>query len=188
MINKKRVDIKSIEEQAMLIVEEYGFNGLSIKNMAQNLHIKSPSLYNHIKNLSHLQEILIEKVLGDLNETLRTAAIGWSGPQALERMAWAYLKYAREHPKLYECILFIPGVYKESLSHKSGKILSLIYQVLDPVIQDKELQTLFVRGYRSLLHGFASLEAVGYFKGDVNPDKSFSYTMTHFINDFFERE
>ncbi|MCI2082938.1 MAG: WHG domain-containing protein [Bacteroidales bacterium] len=187
-ISRIKVNAEAVEQQAIAITEESGFMSLSIKRVAEALRIKSPSLYNHIKSLSDLQKIVIERVLNDLKEELVEAAIGRSGTEALERMALAYLHYALKHPNLYECILFIPSVYKESLSAKSEQFLSVVYKVVDPVIKDEDLRILFVRGYRSLLHGFASLEVAGYFKTKINPDKSFEYLVRNYVNDFFERE
>lgn len=183
-----KITISLITESAIKIVEEHGYLNLTIKKLAQELQIKSPSLYNHIQNISDLQMLVIEKVLNNLKEDLQKVAIGRSNADALEGMALAYLDYARKHPNLYECIIYIPTVFKESLDEKAKHFLAIIYQVLDQFVESKELKILFVRGFRSLLHGFASLEAVGYFKKDINVDKSFEYTIHHFIADFFKRE
>ena len=54
------VDIHLVVAEAAALANEAGLSALSLKALAQRLHIKSPSLYNHISNLDELKQELME--------------------------------------------------------------------------------------------------------------------------------
>ena len=65
---------------------EVGLNNLSLKMIAEELNIKSPSLYNHISSLDDIKEKLMICGWKELGEKATESAVGVAGYEALRNM------------------------------------------------------------------------------------------------------
>ena len=61
------------------------------------------------------------------------------------------------------------------------RILQLLYRLLEPFKLDEEQAVHAVRGLRSLLHGFASLEAAEGFRMSVDKDASLRFIIVRYM-------
>lgn len=86
------------------IADEMGLNQISLKIIAERLHIKTPSLYNHISSLDELLHEIAHKGMKSMNTEMGQAAIGKAGDDAIKALGSAYLKYTVHHPGIYETI------------------------------------------------------------------------------------
>lgn len=154
---------------------------LKLKDLAAELNIKVPSLYNHVKGLDGLIYELRVHALKMWDEQLRDAIAGQTGGEALMAAAHSYRTFAHANPGIYP--LIIPVAQVDSEIDKIGwRIISLLLLILGSfgLEGDEALHT--VRGLRSLLHGFVSLELSGGFGLDLNLDDSFEKLLTTFID------
>jgi hypothetical protein len=94
------------------------------------------------------------------------AAVGRSEGDALLAIALAYRSYAKENPELYKAILRFPDCGDSDVQEKGHTVVRILYQVMEPYYLGEEETIHFVRGFRSALHGFVSLEAAGFFRGN----------------------
>ena len=91
-------------DTASQIADEKGLHNVSLKIIAEELNIKTPSLYNHIDNLDNLLLEVAHKGMRTMNERLERVAIGKAGDAAIKAVGIEYLNFMIEHPGIYETI------------------------------------------------------------------------------------
>ncbi|GJM72625.1 TetR family transcriptional regulator [Paenibacillus macerans] len=148
---------------AVEVANAEGAAAVSISSVARKLGIRPPSLYNHVSGLDEIRAMLAKYALERLHEHIVAAVGGLSGEHAVRRFADAYLDFAHEHPGLYEAVQMAPSQEGRELQEASGRIVALTLRYLGgfPLTEEQALHT--VRGLRSLIHGFASLDRQGSF-------------------------
>lgn len=145
------------------LADAQGFEAVTLASLAQKLNVRSPSLYNHVEGLPELRRLLALNALERLNERLALALDGKQGDEALKSFCAAYLQFARSHPGLYEGIQRAPEPDDEQLQQAGGTIVRLALEAMSGFGLQGDAAIHAVRGIRSLLHGFASLERIGGF-------------------------
>ena len=167
------LDPRAVVRTAAELADRHGLDHLTLAMLAQSLGVRVPSLYNHVNGLEDLRRKLTLYGLERLKEVLTRAAMGKSGDGAVRAMAEAYLAFAREHPGVYEAT-------QRSLDRQDAEMAEAASQAIEPVLRvlsacglegDEAVHA--VRGFRSLLHGFASIERQGGFGLEVDLDSSF---------------
>jgi len=133
-------------------------------------------LYNHVDGLAGLQQDLAVLNARLLADRFSEAAIGKSGSELFMDVSQAFRAYVKEYPGLYMSMLRSSGTQ----------------QVVDPNLQQEEERTMKVglaimaslglqgedaihglRAFRSMVHGFATLEVAGGFGLPQDCDESF---------------
>ncbi|MDQ0195022.1 TetR/AcrR family transcriptional regulator [Paenibacillus wynnii] len=175
------LDTKTIVSAAAQIADEFGIEEVTLAALAAKLGVRSPSLYNHISGLQSLRTQLAIYGLEQLYEMMSEAAKGANGSTAVHAMGLAYVNFSRSHPGLYETTLRAPEGQNAELAAISDKILSLIILVLQVYHLGEEGTIHAVRGLRSILHGFASLEHKGGFGMPLDSNVSLSRLIDTFI-------
>jgi len=161
---------ESVVETAAIMADEVGLNALTLAALAERLGVKQPSLYKHIDSLAGLHRSVSLLAKRELGETLSRAAVGRSGADAIFAMSHAYRSWAMLHPGRYDVsqIPPAPGDIEDETA-----MLGAI-QILTDVLMAYELEgddsVDAIRAFRSILHGFVSLETSGGFalKADIN--------------------
>lgn len=157
-------------------MEEEGPEAFTLHQLARRLGVQTPSLYNHIDGLPGLQGDLAVLNAQKLADAMEHAAIGCSGSQALFAVAQAVRGYILSAPVLYQyCLLSSGNQESPNDDLKAAEERSL--HVGLAIVQSYHLQgddaVHALRGLRSLIHGFASLEAAGGFGMPLDCDESF---------------
>ncbi|WP_159884184.1 TetR/AcrR family transcriptional regulator [Paenibacillus puerhi] len=174
------LDLPAILQAATEIADREGYKEVSLASLAQKLKVRSPSLYNHVHGLTGLRREMTLHGIELLTADLTHAAVGRSGEEAIRAMSLAYVTFARRHPGLYEATLQAPAEDDTEHRQASERILALLLRVLEAyqLREDKALHA--IRCFRSLLHGFASLEQQGGFGLPLDLDD----TLQHLIDTF----
>ena len=86
-----------ILDVAVTLVEEAGPEALTMRELAERLGIRAPSLYKHVQDKDDIVAGVQERALLDLTRHLSTVT-----GQGLVALADAYRSWARAHPRLYE--------------------------------------------------------------------------------------
>ncbi|MFE4711493.1 WHG domain-containing protein [Paenibacillus sp. NPDC056722] len=175
------LDVDILVRAAAEIADEEGIEEVTLARLAARLGVRSPSLYNHIHGLQGLRTQLAIYGLGELYTAVASAAEGVSGDDAIQAMGRAYVEFARSRPGLYKTTLSSPDPNNAELVTASERILSLIINLLQSYNLGKEGEIHAVRGLRSILHGFASIEQEGGFGMPLDSSVSLSRLINAFI-------
>lgn len=170
------LDQTAVVQAAAALVDAEGLDALSITRLAQILGVKAPSLYNHVGGLPGLRRELALSGLRELAARLGDAAVGCSGPAALQAAAAAYRAFIKEHPGVYAAGLRASGNLEyedEELRRLEERSLHIVLRIIASFGLEGEEAIHAARGLRSLVHGFATLELAGGFGLPLSLDESF---------------
>lgn len=175
------LNFNELLKSAIDIVENEGWEVLSISYLAKKLNIQPPSIYNHVKNLNELKSNIALFGVKQLFQKLQESVEGKPEDEAIFSLAFAYLSFARNHPGLYQSTLSVSHTLEE-YHLTAEKILQLIFDTLKPYRFNEVESIHIVRGLRSLLHGFASLEKIDGFGIDIPIDESVMFVLKTYLH------
>lgn len=176
-----KLDLQMILQAAADIADKEGLDEVTLASLSKKLGIRSPSLYNHVDGLNGVRHKLALYGMNKLNEALTYAAIGRSQDEAVHEIAQAYIRFAREHPGLYDALVRMPDWNNEETNIVARVPVDLLVRVLQAYGLEGDAAIHTVRGLHSLLHGFASLEQTGNFNIPIDPDYSLQLLIDFFL-------
>ncbi|MFI6871453.1 TetR/AcrR family transcriptional regulator [Nocardia sp. NPDC050406] len=165
------------------LADEIGYQNLAMAPLAQRLGVRTPSLYKHVASLADLQHGIATLAITELDQATRDAMHGLSGRAALEGFARAFRAYVVEHPGRYAATIGALTTGEDNpLREPSVRMVVSMTAVLRGYgIPDDEMDHA-LRALRSIIHGFAGLQAAGGFQWTGDPERSFEW-----IIDFIDR-
>jgi AcrR family transcriptional regulator len=182
--HKTRLDKATVIQTAVELIEVEGIEGLSLGRLARQLDVQTPSLYNHIDGLPDLYRELALRSTRELGEVTGNAAIGKSGVEAVLALAEAYRAYVKDHYGLYLTGIRSSGQQTPidvELQAAQERVVQIALAVVGAFGLRGEAALHAVRGLRSIVHGFATLEVAGGFGLPLDCDESFQQLVTMFI-------
>ena len=182
MSRRAGLDQETVVEAAAKLVDEEGIEQLSLGRLAERLGIRTPSLYNHVAGLPGLKHDLALYCLRDVLNHLLHSTIGKSRAEAIFAFANAYRAYARKTPGRYALTLQAPDPGDRELQAIAQQIIEVALAILAPYKLGEEEAIHAIRGLRSIVHGFISLEVAGGFAMPVDLDASFHWLINLFIS------
>lgn len=175
------LDDRVILRAAAEIADREGLEQLSLARLAERLDVRPPSLYNHVAGLDDVRRGLALEGARELAGRLARAAVGKPGAEGVRAIGAAYRAYAREHPGLYAALQRAPAPDDTALIAAASDIMAILRAALAPWGLDETELVHAIRTFRSLAHGFVSLEAAGGFGMPVDLEESYDYALTLFI-------
>lgn len=164
----------SVTEAGGALVDELGFDRLSMGLVADRLGVKTPSLYKHVANQADLAHCIAVLAMNELADAIRDAIQGRAGRDALVAGAHAMRSFVRDHPGRYAAgNAARPTGRDDPLLPASGRVMDSWAAMLHGygLQPDQEIHAL--RMLRSMLHGFGTLEAAASFQVEEPVDASF---------------
>jgi hypothetical protein len=152
-----------------------------MSDLAQVLNVRTPSLYSHVAGIGDVKRLLALHGLAELDSTVSRATIGRSGPGAVRALLNAYREFVEKNPGVYAATVPTPPrsdrEWSGAVDHLMGTFLASLqeYDLRGPEVVHA------LRGLRSLVHGFVSLESSGALKHPVNRDESFAWLVESFL-------
>jgi len=182
MAAHKQVNLGRVVEVAVTLADQHGFEAVTLGEVAGALGIRAPSLYNHISGLAGLRSEMSLWASRKLLEETRTAAVGKSGRAAIMSISNAYRAFAQAHPGVYPSVLRAPS--KEEPAHNEIAVIwvDLLARVLAHYNRNEEDTLHTIRAWRSMMHGFISLEVAGGFGMPLDRDESFRRLIALFVD------
>ena len=145
-------------------VDQNGLNQLSLKNLAEALSIRTPSLYNHIDSLEQLMLEIAHRGMQSIHHEILQAIIGQSGETALLTVGKVYFQYVIMHPGIYETIQWASWHGTEETLRLFSNYTNLVQKLLlscafasetltenDPLIEE------YTNLFSSLIHGYVTM-------------------------------
>ena len=107
-MSTKGLTKEKIIAEAIAYIEESGQSRISLHELARRLGIKTPSLYNHIKNTRDLRHEIFRHAITMFVDNQNAATEGKQKDEAVMAFADAYFSFARENKGLYRLIMSMP--------------------------------------------------------------------------------
>jgi AcrR family transcriptional regulator len=158
------------------LADEVEFQNVTMGLLAERLGVRTPSLYKHVDSLAALQRGIAILAMNQLGEAVGAAVQGLAGRDALAAFATATREYVVTHPGRYTATVGagVSGA-DDPLDVASRRAIGSLAAVLRGYgIADDEMDHA-LRAVRSILHGFAILQAGNGFQWSADPDVSFEW-------------
>lgn len=183
---KQGLTKESVVQAANQLIEESGMVRFSMAKLAQRLHIKTASLYNHVESLEKLLEYVGEDAVSQLVGLENQAIAGKAQDAALFALAEAYRTFAREHSELYRVIMSFPK-WRPDTGAGGWQNRRAFFASFVQLWTDKNATVSLARVLRAVMSGFAFHEQAGGFAHfPVNQDESFRIAMQCVANGLHE--
>jgi AcrR family transcriptional regulator len=164
---------EAVVAAAAALADAEGLHAVTLARVAEDLGVRSPSLYVHVAGLSDLRRRLAARGARELTATVRTAAAGRAHGDALAAVADVYRAYARAHPGTYAAMQRAADPGDADAEAAASELLAVILSVLRGYGLEDEDAVHAARIVRASLHGFVSLEGEHGFQLRLSRDESF---------------
>lgn len=179
---KSHITVEIIIETAAKLSNHVGLENLTLKMVADELKIKSPSLYNHISSLEEMKRLLMIYGWKNLETKMIDAAIGVAGYQALRNMCWAFYDYAINNKGVFNAMLWYNKYDNEEANQATQKLFDVLSKVMRPLYLSDDHINHSIRTLRSFLEGFALLVNNNAFGNPLSIQESFELSLTIIMN------
>lgn len=169
-MSAKGLTKEKIISEAIALIEETEKSTISLHELARRLQIKTPSLYNHIRNTKDLQHQVFKHAIQLFVANQNAATEGKQKDDAVRAFAEAYYTFAMENKGLYRLIMTMPQDNDETEKELAMPLLRTAMDLLSDYGLSREASAHWQRVFRAILHGFVSQEDLGYFYYYTNAD------------------
>ena len=170
--------------EAITLIKEIEQPVISLHELARRLEIKTPSLYNYIKNTNDLRHELFKYAIDMFVANQNAATMGKQKDDAVRAFAEAYHTFATENKGLYRLIMSMPQDNDETEKEMAMPLLETATKLLSDYGLSSDAMAHWQRVFRAILHGFVSQEDLGYFYyyKDTDLKKSREIAIQCFLN------
>ena len=175
------IDRAQVIAAAAELADAHGLDQLTLAQVANQVGVRLPSLYNHVAGLPGLRRDLALLGLRELGARMSRAAIGKAEDAAVLAVAQEYRAYVVKRPGAYAATVRAPAADDLELQQASQAIIDVVLAVLQPYDLAGPAAIHAVRGLRSIVHGFATIEQAGGFGMALNRDESFLHLLRAYI-------
>ena len=179
---KAGLDKAKILDVAAKMTDEKGIANITLKSLAEELGVKSPSLYKHIKGLDELHKELMLYSWKLLDKDMMKAAIGKAKDDAIIAMCYAYRNFVKLHGGLFETMQWYNMYKSDEHLQATDELVSILFQVLDGYDLLEEQKVHIVRMLRGFLQGFLSIENHDGFGNSLTIDDTFDFALQILLN------
>lgn len=180
---KVGLDKKAIIETAANMADEKGIANVTLKVLATELGIKSPSLYKHFSGgLDELNEELMLYGWRSLESEITRAAIGKAKDDAIIAICYAYRSFASEHKGLFEAMQWYNMYQLEEHLQATHGTVSVLFQVLEAYGLTEEQKVHSVRVLRGFLQGFCAIESRDGYGNPTPLNDTFDFALKTILN------
>ena len=176
MGRKQGITLEAVVETAGAIADRDGLAATTLKAVADELSIQTPSLYNHVQGLPGLRREMALYAARTLSAGF--ASVEGTGVDRLRRISHVFRRFVIDHPGRYASMFPAPkpGEDDELYEAMAGSVL-VVGEALSEAGGDPGQAIHIIRALRAMLHGFVDLEANGGFGMPVDIDESFDVAL-----------
>jgi AcrR family transcriptional regulator len=156
---------QQIVEAARRLLEEQGPAALSMRNVAAEIGIRAPSLYEHVTDKRALESAIIADALNEQAIAQTAFLESYEGDDPLMGVATNYREWAQAHPHLYQLI------FARDLDRSDPAVAEAELAAAVPLRSLTGGDVSASRAIWSFAHGMVSFELAHRFPPDTDVDE-----------------
>ena len=181
-MSKNSISDELIIKASADIVNKIGLNSLSLKIIAEELNIKSPSLYNHISSLEEVKQRLMVYGWKQIEEKMIDSAVGVSGYEALKNMCNVFYDYATNNKGIFTAMLWYNKYESDEKQNATTRLFNMLFKIMKSLnITDENINHI-IRTLRGFLEGFSLLVNNNAFGNPISIKESFDLSLEIIMN------
>ena len=172
------LDVDAVTRAAADLIDEQGLAALTMTALAERVGVRPPSLYKHVPGgLVELTHRVATLAAQDLAGVFHATLSEHRGA-ALTDVAVAFRRYAQAHPGRYAATAAAePSGDDDPLAIALRDSLDALGGVFDSYGLPRQEHVHAIRMLRSVLHGFAVLDAAHGFRMDIDVEDSVAWSL-----------
>lgn len=185
----KGLSTEKIVHAAAELIEQQGRNNFSMRLLADNLGIKTASLYNHVKGMDSLLTDVCHYALQIQMNSVIQVIESKHRDEAVRIVASTYRTFAKDHRELYWLTMDLSASKQCVLEDAADSLTEPLKRMLSDFNLPEGQRIHFRRLFRSIVHGFIFQEAEGFFSHNPVPvEESFDFAIHCYIRNLNEAE
>ena len=175
MLTRREKEIQelrqSIIDQSWKIIEQEGWQSLSIRKIADAINYSVPVIYKHFENKEAIVEYFSKEGFNKLAHVLKASVTTDVAPsEQLQQIALGYWQFASENTPYYRIMfgLGIPACETINSSDEMKASSSIMLHAIENVLQDNQNQAvdrhLKLKTFWSMMHGFIAIDLLSNYK------------------------
>ena len=166
IIRQKEETRSNILKAAREIVKEEGWQGLSMRKIADKIEYTAPIIYEYFSNKEAILQELTCKGFGILTKDLEAAKAGSSEPaEQLESMWLAYWNFALKNKEMYQLMYGVEMTCCAQRNTDTDAPYTLITKVISEIMGEANPKPEVIKQkyftFFSVIHGLISINIVG---------------------------
>ena len=129
-MSKNNISDELIIETSAKLSNKVGLDNLSLKMIAEELKIKSPSLYNHISSLDEIKMRLMIYGWKQIEEKMLDSAVGVSGYVALKNMCYAFYDYSTNNKGVFTAMLWYNKYENAQKKNATKRLFNMLFRIM----------------------------------------------------------
>lgn len=180
-MSRNGLDTNRIISRAAQMANEMGLENITLKMLADDLGVKSPSLYNHIDGLDDLKMQLMVYGWKQMEQRIIQAVIGISGYDAIQAGCYAFYEYATENPGVFDAMLWYNKFQNAETMEATKGLFSFLFKITASLNISEENCNHIIRTLRGFLEGFSLLVNNAAFGNPISIEESFALSVNVLI-------
>ena len=181
-MSKNNISDELIIQTSASIANKVGLSNLSLKIIAEELNIKSPSLYNHISSLEEIKQRLMVYGWKQIEEKMIDSAVGVSGYEALKNMCNVFYDYATNNKGIFTAMLWYNKYESDEKQNATTRLFNMLFKIMKSLnITDENINHIIIT-LRGFLEGFSLLVNNNAFGNPISIKESFDLSLEIIMN------
>jgi AcrR family transcriptional regulator len=167
------------------LLEELGMDALTMRDVADAVGVRTPSLYKRVRSRSDLFRLILEDVTDELTAALDAAASSGDPVAGLRAMMAVYRGFAHANPVAYTLMYApqaVPGATERS-ERSSATLLRLVTELAGPRHALPAARTIV-----AWTNGFITMELAGAFRLGGDVEQAWDFGMGRVLNAIRRRD
>lgn len=143
------------------LAEAEGWEAVTTRKLAERVEYSQPVLYSHFDGKDAIVRAVALDGFGELAELLRGERLAAEPSRALRAVCQAYLRFAADHPTLYQAMFVMPTDVKFASADTPAPLRASFDEFVNALSPDDQPPELYAEVIWSALHGIAVLSASG---------------------------
>ncbi|WP_072815400.1 TetR/AcrR family transcriptional regulator [Rhodococcus zopfii] len=171
-VRRRTLTRDKVIDAALAVVDEHGWEQLTMSTLATRVGVTGASLYNHVRGLDDVRSEVQIRTMAALGDRLREEAMGRSGIDGLRKLIAAYRSWTVENHRHYRALTTAP-IDRAALMAAALDANTALRAVLVSygVPEEDSLDTAVA--LFAAVHGFAMIEGTGFLGDDMDLDHIF---------------
>lgn len=166
IIRQKEETRSNILKAAREIVKEEGWQGLSMRKIADKIEYTAPIIYEYFSNKEAILQELTCKGFGILTKDLEAAKQEFNDPaEQLEGMWLAYWNFALKNKEMYQLMYGVEMTCCAQRNTETDAPYTMISNVIAQLMEDENPKPEVIKQkyftFFSVIHGLISINIVG---------------------------
>jgi AcrR family transcriptional regulator len=159
---------------ARKLAETEGWDAVTTRRLSTEIEYSQPVLYKHFSGMDEIAQAVAVDGFADLNQVLSRARAGdGNSEEALNRIAHAYVDFARKNPALYDAMFTRATTLRfasEDTPHQLSAAFAELREAVAGIADGRDVDTL-TEVFWSALHGLTSLSRSGRLRPGHDTDR-----------------